>query len=99
MERFRRMDRRGQVTWTGLSNPQLPDFLVPPSHERLKQSMHLADESGKWYVGTDAIAKLATLFPKSRLLGYLLMVPGIRSLSKRIYSVFARRRERDPEYR
>jgi predicted DCC family thiol-disulfide oxidoreductase YuxK len=45
-------------------------------------------------VGSEAVGRLAALYPRSRLLGRFISLPGMRVLARWVYGFVARHRKR-----
>jgi predicted DCC family thiol-disulfide oxidoreductase YuxK len=60
----------------------------------LNRAVHLVTADGTVYRGADAFARVVDYFPRWRLLGPLLRLPGVRWASHRVYSAIAARRHR-----
>ena len=90
--RLEKLDRMGLVRCVPLSEiPERPDMRTL-SRAKLKDQMHLITPEGKVYRGAEAAGVLATLFPGSRLLGEFILLPGVRSVARRVYRLVARHR-------
>lgn len=94
VERVKSLDRHGRITLVPLSQENLPSNLPVPSTEALQQEIHLVGSDGSVRAGSDAVAYVATLFPKSRVIGWLMQAPGIRHLARPVYRWVARNRDR-----
>jgi predicted DCC family thiol-disulfide oxidoreductase YuxK len=92
LEQVRQLDTLGLVTPVPLSNPTLPPSLELPPFDQLRQALHLIDSDGTRYAGAEAVARIATLFPRSRFLGRILLWPVVRPLARLIYGRVARHR-------
>ena len=87
-----KLDQLGLVRFVPLSNTHDKSGPRMPSREKLKEQMHLITPEGKVYRGAEAAGVLATLFPSSRLLGGLILLPGVRLVARRVYRLIARHR-------
>lgn len=92
LEKLNQLDTLGLITPVPLSHPTLPDSLPLPPIDQLRQALHLVDSDGTRYAGAEAIARLATLFPRSRVIGHILLWPVVRPLARLAYSFVARHR-------
>ncbi len=88
----RRLDRLGIVEMVPLSNPCMPGGVDCPSPSELARSIILYTPQGKKYIGSDAVALLASILPATRLFGYILLMPGIKQIARPIYRLIARHR-------
>lgn len=59
---------------------------------RLQEELHLITPEGKVYRGAEAVAVLATVFPKSKIIGRLVLLPVIKPIARHIYRAIARHR-------
>jgi predicted DCC family thiol-disulfide oxidoreductase YuxK len=94
VKRVTKMDRLGIVHLVPLSHPKLPKRLKLPSREEMEQEIHLIDTDGKLSKGSAALAKLAELFPKTRVIGKMLELPGFKHAARPMYRLVARGRKR-----
>ena len=92
IEQIRKLDRLGLVRFVPLSDVSEKSGPRIPSREKLKEQMHLITPEGKVYRGAEAAGVLATLFPSSRLLGSLILLPGVRLVARYVYRLIARHR-------
>ncbi|MBD3257208.1 DUF393 domain-containing protein [candidate division GN15 bacterium] len=93
IDHIRKLDRMGLVAVRPLSEPRLPEHLELPPKEDLEQQMHLISDSGEVWRGSDAVSKLATLFPRTKTWGILLKLPVIRHLARPVYRLIAANRQ------
>ena len=94
VETVRKLDRLGLVAVVPLSSvaeAKRPGF---PSRERLQEQIHLITPEKKVYRGAEAVGVLATLFPKSRLFGEFVLLPGVKVFARYVYGAIARHRLR-----
>jgi predicted DCC family thiol-disulfide oxidoreductase YuxK len=94
VKRVTRMDTMKIVHLVPLSRPKLPKHLHLPLKEDLEQEIHLIDTEGKILKGADALAKLARLFPKTRMIGKMLQLPGFKQSARPMYRLVAKSRKR-----
>lgn len=95
MNEVRKYDRLAVVRMVPLSTVRESAGLsaVPlPLDSELQQSIHLVEPNGQILRGAEAIGRLAVLFPRSRPLGLVLLMPGVRTISEWIYRWVARHR-------
>jgi predicted DCC family thiol-disulfide oxidoreductase YuxK len=95
-DRVAKLDRLGVVTLLGLSEAdrRLPADIGLPERERLHEEIHLITPDGQIITGAAALGVVARLFPRSRWLGKVIMLPGIRWIAKWVYRLVARQRRR-----
>ncbi len=75
---------------------QFPELAYIP--QKLADEMVLWVENGKIYAGSQAIAEIFKTMPAFwRLFGFLINLPGLRSVSQMIYLQIARRRHKISE--
>jgi len=63
-----------------------------PLDGEMQKAIHLICSDGRVWVGADAVAKLASLHPRSRLLGRFMALPGVRRVTHLVYELVARHR-------
>jgi predicted DCC family thiol-disulfide oxidoreductase YuxK len=94
VEGLRKLDRLGLINPVALSSiPEHPRSGFP-SHQKLKEQIHLITPERKVYRGAEAVAVLATMLPRSKYLGEFLLLPGVRTVARFIYAIVARNRLR-----
>lgn len=94
IERLKLLDRLGIIEPVPGSSPKMPDGVTPPSPDRLEREMVLIDPDGTVLGGSDAVARLLSVLPRTALLGRFLQLPFVRTLARPIYRWIARRRYR-----
>ena len=73
------------------SNPNaMIDYNIPQSQALLY--LHVANEKNELYVGSEAFALIWKNLPRWKILGYIISLPCIKVLAKKIYVLFAKRR-------
>lgn len=92
--KIRRLDKTGLVKLIPLSDPQLPFEFTMPSKVEMQNQMHLISPDRKVYKGADAIARVAEIFPESKLAGKIISFPLIRPIARLIYGLVAKNRLR-----
>ncbi|MBU0985153.1 MAG: DUF393 domain-containing protein [candidate division Zixibacteria bacterium] len=90
--RVRKLDTLGVVELVPLSCATMTGGQSLPSPELLANKVHLISREGTIFTGADAVGQLAGLFPRSRLLGQFILLPGVRQIARRVYSTIARHR-------
>jgi predicted DCC family thiol-disulfide oxidoreductase YuxK len=95
IDRLRKLDKLGIVKKVGLSEAEekLPDDFELPDRDRLHEEIHLITPDRKIIRGADAVATVAAMFPRSRWLGKLVMLPGVRTVARWVYRWVARNRQ------
>jgi predicted DCC family thiol-disulfide oxidoreductase YuxK len=94
MEKIEKLDRLGLINRVPLSVAVKTRKPGMPAENRLSNEMHLITPEGKIYRGAEAVGVLATLFPQSRLLGEIILLPGVRAVARLVYRQVARHRMR-----
>ncbi len=89
-----RLDDLGLLSLMPLSSAGKPDGRPGPSPEKMASQMHLVCSDGRVWAGAEAVGKLATIFPRSRFLGRIILLPGIRQTARLVYGLVARHRLR-----
>ena len=92
--RVQGFDDLGLINLVPLSLAAMPKGQPAPSPEKMANQMHLVCSDGRVWAGADAVGRLATVFPRSRLMGQFLMLPGVRQIARFVYSQVARHRLR-----
>src|SRR5512142_905296 len=92
--RLMKLDKLRQVQVVPLSKPELPAGLPIPPRERRLEEIHLVGRDGSVWRGADAVAKVVSLFPKSRWLGWMMRWPLVRQVARGVYGWVARHRDR-----
>lgn len=72
----------------------VPDEIELPDRRQLQEEIHLITPSSEIVRGADAVAMVASMFPRSRWLGKLVMLPGVRSVARWVYRLIACNRGR-----
>lgn len=94
VERLKRLDTMGILEPVPGSSPKMPDGITPPPPDRLKREMVLIAPDGTVLGGSDAVARLLSVLPRTTLFGRVLQLPVIRTLVRPIYRLMARHRYR-----
>ncbi|MDH4158459.1 MAG: DUF393 domain-containing protein [candidate division Zixibacteria bacterium] len=90
--KVRRHDGARRVSLQPLSRLALPQSIrIPPARE-LTTALHLVAPDGAVYKGADALAYMAILLPRYRLLGRVLLLPVVRPAARILYRLIARNR-------
>lgn len=92
IDHVRKLDRFGLVQPVPLSNPDLPPDIELPPESELAEQLHLFSRDGRVWRGADAIGKLTSLMPRTRIWGWLLQLPVIKHLARPVYRFIARNR-------
>jgi predicted DCC family thiol-disulfide oxidoreductase YuxK len=92
--RVRRWDRAGRVEFLDVHDPSVAGRFPQVTREEALRWMQAVDGEGRIFSGADAWARIGRTLPGWKLVAWLLMVPGIRFLARRIYAWIARNRYR-----
>ena len=82
---LRLLDRRARVRCVGLGVDALRARGLDGRLDECLRDLHVVRHDGRTYVGWDAVAALARLFPSTWILGALGAVPPLSSLARRLY--------------
>jgi len=97
MARYRAMDREGRLLFVDVSVPEFDPAPYGMGRDEFMAQMHAMDSEGRVYRAVDAFRAIWQAFPAStlcRLLGTVIALPGINSLARRGYALFARYRHK-----
>jgi predicted DCC family thiol-disulfide oxidoreductase YuxK len=89
-----RLDSMGLVSLEPLSGARTAGYPDLPSPAKLAKEIHLIAPDGAVYRGAEAVGRLASLFPRSKLLGRIILLPLVRPLARLVYGLVARHRLR-----
>lgn len=89
---LRKLDRAGLIIFRPLSQPELPLGLMLPSKEELQKEMYLFGPDGRALKGADAVIQILSIFPQSRILGWLISLPVFKQFARLCYSIIAQNR-------
>ena len=92
VRRVQRLDDLGLVSLVPLSTVAAPKSRSALSPDKLARQMHLVCSDGQVWAGADAVARLASICPRSRLAGEFLMLPRVRQIARAVYGLIARHR-------
>lgn len=92
LERLKKLDRAGLIIPTPLSRPELPAEFVLPAKEELIKQMYLFGPNNEVFKGADAVMQILSIFPQSRVLGWLISLPILNQLSRIGYGIIAKNR-------
>ncbi len=86
------LDRFGMIRWVGTSDPGR--FQHALSQELVQRTVVVVDEQGRQWTRTGAFVRLARSLPLPWHAAVVLLLPGVRHLSDRLYDLVARNRHR-----
>lgn len=87
MERVRRWDKLGRLTFVPFSDPRAKELLREADWSTFFGSFHLVGPDGKRWSGAEAVPELLELLPGGRIPAWVLKnVPGAARVNGWIYS-------------
>ena len=92
IEKLKKLDRADLIILTPLSRAELPAEFVLPAKEELIEQMYLYSPDNEVFKGADAVRQILSIFPQSRLLGWLISLPILKQLSRICYGIIAKNR-------
>jgi predicted DCC family thiol-disulfide oxidoreductase YuxK len=92
--RLRRFDTRGRIQLMDLHDPEANTRFPQVDRKVAMRWMQAIDARGRVWSGAEAWAHIGLLLPGWKLIAWILLVPGIRSIAARIYDWIARNRYR-----
>jgi len=92
VEKVKKLDKTKLIKLSPLSNPQIPSDIKLPTKEEMQKHMYLISPDGQIFKGVDAIARMMTIFPDSKLMGKIVSFPIFRPFARLIYAIVARNR-------
>ncbi len=90
--KVKQLDQAQLIRLVQLSNPQIPSEIKLPTKEEMQKQMYLISPDGVTFKGADAVARLLTIFPESKLLAKIISFPILRPIARLVYAVVARNR-------
>jgi len=94
VSRLRRFDPHQRIELLDLHDPAAQTRFPQVDREAAMRWMQAVDPLGQVWSGAEAWAQIGMLLPGWNLVAWLLLVPGIRWLSAKIYGWVARNRYR-----
>jgi len=92
--RLKRMDHGACIELLDLHDPSAATRFPQVNREGAIRLMQAVDARGQIFSGADAWAKIGLTLPGWKLIAWLLLVPGIHFIAKKIYAWIARNRYR-----
>lgn len=92
--RLTRSDPRNRIEKLDLHDPAAQGRFPQVDREQAMRLMQAVDSHGRVWSGADAWARIGLLLPGWKLVAWLLLVPGFRWISARVYGWIARNRYR-----
>jgi len=93
-ERARRFDKAQRIEFLDLHNPAVQERFPQVNREEALRLMQAVDANGKVFSGSDAWAQIGGLLPGWKFVAWILLIPGIRWIARRVYGWIARNRYR-----
>lgn len=85
-------DRYGQFEMVAYQSPGVADRYPGITPEEFEASVQLIGPEGGRWEGADAVEKIFSLIPRTRVLAWLFRIPLVRPIARRAYRLFARNR-------
>ena len=92
IEKLKKLDRADLIISSPLSRAELPAEFSLPTKEELLRQLYLFSPDNEVFKGADAVIRILSIFPRSRLLGWLISLPVLKQLSRICYGIIARNR-------
>jgi len=92
VEKVRKLDKSKLIKLVPLSNPRVPSDIKLPSPEEMQKQIYLFSPGGVTFKGADALARMMTIFPESKIIGMIISFPLIRPIARLIYAMVAKNR-------
>jgi predicted DCC family thiol-disulfide oxidoreductase YuxK len=93
-DRVKRMDHGARIELLDLYDPSAATRFPQVNREEAMRWMQAVDSHGRIFSGVDAWARIGLTLPGWKLIAWLLLVPGIHFLARKIYEWVARNRYR-----
>jgi len=94
VDRLKRMDHGSRIELLDLHDPSAATRFPQVNRDEAMRLMQAVDPRGQIFSGADAWARIGLTLPGWKLIAWLLLVPGIHFISKKIYAWIARNRYR-----
>lgn len=94
VEWLRERDREGLLEPVPYQDPGIPERFPQLPADRFQEALQLIGPGGERREGARAVARILTLLPRWRPLGFLMDVPGIRGVAGWVYRRVAASRRR-----
>lgn len=96
MQRYRRRELQGRLKFIDISDPAFDPRPYGISYGEFMHQMHAIDGKGRVYRGVEAFGAIWQAFPDGsvfRLMGSVIMLPGVNQAARLGYYLFARVRK------
>src|SRR5258706_5399645 len=90
-ERARRFDKAQRIEFLDLHDPAAQQRFPQVNREEALRLMQAVDSNGKVFSGSGAWARIGGLLPWRDLVAWVLLIPGIRSISGSDYCCIFRK--------
>lgn len=87
-------DRYGRFELVAYQSQGVMDRFPDITPAAFEASVQLIGPDGRRWEGADAVAKIFSLTPRTRILAWLFRIPLVRPIARRAYRLFARHRAR-----
>jgi len=94
VNRLKRLDRCSRIEVLDLHDPSAQSRFPQINREEAMRWMQAVDPRGRIYSGVDAWARIGLTLPGWKLIAWLLLVPGVHFIARKIYEWVARNRYR-----
>jgi predicted DCC family thiol-disulfide oxidoreductase YuxK len=92
--RVKRMDHGARIELLDLHDPSAATRFPQVNREDAMRWMQAVDTRGRIFSGVDAWARIGLILPGWKLIAWLLLVPGIHFIARKVYEWIARNRYR-----
>jgi len=92
VEKVKKLDTAKLIKLVRLSNPQVPPDIRLPTKEEMQKQMYLFSPDGETFKGVEALARMLSIFPDSKILGMIISFPIFRPIARMIYAIVAKNR-------
>ena len=92
VSRMKKLDTKGRTEAVPVSAEVLSGIQLPLNLDDCLRQLHVVTPEHKVYVGWDAVARIARLFPLTWPVGALGALPVLRGLGRRLYRYVAAHR-------
>jgi predicted DCC family thiol-disulfide oxidoreductase YuxK len=93
-DRVRHLDQLKSVQVIPISKTFVLNSQSLPFQSKMAEAICVLTPQGQLLAGSDALAVLASLLPRTRWIGRLLRLPGIKQIARPVYRLIARHRLR-----
>ena len=94
VERVKRMDRGGQFEYIPRQSPEVNKRFPALQTINFEEGMRVVDDSGRIFVGADAVHQIARRLPGTRMFAWLYHLPILKQIARQTYKWVAANRKR-----